>query len=83
MELGKRCLLVILEHLCAITVPAAAGVLHHDVKVRIEPAERRLQVVDRVTFADAVTADKTGAYRFVLYAGLEPRVVSPGWKTRE
>ena len=66
--------------LCAIAASVAAGTVHHDLEVRIEPAERRLQVVDRVSFAEAVTADEEGAYRFVLHAGLEPRVATPGWQ---
>jgi hypothetical protein len=82
MEFGKRCQLVILGVLCAITLPGAAGEVHHDLKVRIETADNRLEVVDRVTLAEAVTADETGAYRFVLHAGLQPRVVSPGWRLR-
>jgi hypothetical protein len=58
----------------------AAGTLHHDLEVRIEPSENRLQVVDRVDLAGAVKADKDGAFRFVLHAGLEPRVATPGWR---
>jgi hypothetical protein len=82
MELGNRWLLVIVGMLCAVAVPGAAEEVHHDLKVRIEIRDSRLEVVDRVTFVDAVMADETGAYRFVLHAGLEPRVVSPGWKLR-
>jgi hypothetical protein len=82
MEFGKRCQLVILGVLCAIALPGAAGEVHHDLKVRIETADNRLEVVDRVTLAEAVTVDETGAYRFVLHAGLQPRVVSPGWRLR-
>ena len=59
---------------------AAAATVHHDLEVRIQPDQNSLQVVNRVSFSDAVTADETGAYRFVLHAGLEPRVATPGWR---
>jgi hypothetical protein len=61
-------------------VSVVAGTVHHDLEVGIEPAEHRLQVVDRISFAGAVAADDAGAYRFVLHAGLEPSVVSSGWR---
>ncbi len=59
---------------------ALAGTVHHDLEVRIQPQQNSLQVVNRVSFSDAVTPDESGAYRFVLHAGLEPRVVTPGWR---
>jgi hypothetical protein len=59
---------------------AAAGTVHHDLEVRIEPAKNSLQVVNRVSVLDAVKPDENGAYRFVLHAGLEPRVLTPGWR---
>jgi aminopeptidase N len=58
----------------------SAAALHHDLAVRIFPVEHRLEVTDRVSFFGAVTADETGAFRLVLHAGLEPRVVTPGWR---
>jgi hypothetical protein len=59
---------------------AAAGTVHHELEVRIEPDQNSLQVVNRVSFSGAVTADENGAFRFVLHAGLEPRVATPGWR---
>ncbi len=59
---------------------AAAGTVHHDLEVRIEPGKNSLQVADRVSISDAVNPDENGAYRFVLHAGLEPTVVTPGWR---
>ena len=58
----------------------AAATVHHDLEVRIQPDRNSLQVVNRVSFSDAVTPDENGAYRFVLHAGLEPRVATPGWR---
>ena len=59
---------------------AAAATVHHDLEVRIQPDQNSLQVVNRVSFLDAVTPDENGAYRFVLHAGLEPKVATPGWR---
>ena len=58
---------------------SSAGTVHHDLEVRIEPDEKSLWVVDRVSFSDAVTPDEDGAFRFVLHAGLEPKVRTAGW----
>ncbi|MFV2072931.1 MAG: hypothetical protein ACC742_09810, partial [Thermoanaerobaculales bacterium] len=73
--------------LVAILGSASAGAgqdtLHHRLSVEIQPAEHTLQVVDRVSFVGAVTADEAGGYRFVLHAGLAPRVTSPGWKLEQ
>ena len=66
--------------LCIASTWAAADTVHHDLEVRIEPDQNSLQVVDRVSFVDAVAIDENGAYRFVLHAGLEPRVATPGWR---
>ena len=65
---------------CVAAASAAEGTIHHDLVVRIEPSERRIQVVDRVSFAEAVQSDQNGAFRFILHAGLEPRVATPGWR---
>jgi len=70
---------VVILVLCITSTWVAAATVHHDLEVRIQPDQNSLQVVDRVTFKEAVTADETGAYRFVLHAGLEPRVATPGW----
>jgi len=66
--------------LCVASTSVAAGTVHHDLEVRIEPGQSSLQVVDRVSFVDAVAIDENGAYRFVLHAGLEPRVANLGWR---
>jgi hypothetical protein len=71
---------VFVAALCVAATSVAAGTVHHDLVVRIEPAEQRLHVLDRVSFAEVVTADESGAYRFILHAGLEPRVTTPGWR---
>jgi len=74
--------LTIVMILCIASTWAAAGTVHHDLEVRIEPDQNSLQVVDRVSFVDAVAIDENGAYRFVLHAGLDPRVATPGWRLR-
>ena len=67
--------------ICSVAATwAAAGTVHHDLEVRIEPGKNSLQVANRVSISDAVSPDENGAYRFVLHAGLEPRVVTPGWR---
>ena len=58
----------------------AAEVLHHQIEVLLEPAERTIQVADTLRLDGAVSADAGGAYRFVLHAGLTPEVVTPGWR---
>lgn len=80
MSFRHKGLLTMVVILCVMSSWASAGTVHHDLEVRIEPETHRLQVVDLVSFADAVSADENGAYRFVLHAGLEPRVATPGWR---
>jgi hypothetical protein len=82
MQFGNFRLFVTLAALCVAAAPVVAGVVHHDLDVRIDPGGRRLEVVDRVSFVETVAADESGAFRFVLHAGLAPRVVSPGWTLR-
>ncbi len=62
---------------------AAAATVHHDLEVRIQPDQHSLQVLNRVNFSEAVAPDENGAYRFVLHAGLEPRVETPGWRLQQ
>jgi hypothetical protein len=49
--------------------------------VRLNPAAHTLQAIDRISL-NGVTPDANGAYRFVLHAGLDPTVVTPGWTLR-
>ena len=65
---------------CIVPTLALSGTLHHELEVRIAPGRHSLQVVNRVGVLDAVTPDENGAYRFVLHAGLEPKVATPGWR---
>jgi hypothetical protein len=66
--------------LCIASTWALAGTVHHDLEVRLDADQSSLQVVDRTSFSDVVAPDENGAYRFVLHAGLEPRVATPGWR---
>ena len=60
--------------------PAATAPIQHQLRVRLAPATHSIRVVDRIRLAEAVTPDADGAIRFVLHAGLEPHVTTPGWK---
>ena len=80
MSLRNTSFLTLVAIFCFASTGALAGTVHHDLKVRIEPDENGLQVVNRLSFVDAVETDENGAYRFVLHAGLEPRVATPGWR---
>jgi hypothetical protein len=66
--------------LCIASTWGLAATVHHDLEVQIEPDKSSLRVIDRVSFQDAVSPDESGAYRFVLHAGLQPRVATPGWR---
>ena len=64
--------------------PATASeTVHHDLEVRLGPDEHHLRVIDTVVLGHAVTADEQGGFRFVLHAGLNPRVETPGWELQE
>lgn len=54
--------------------------LHHDLYVKIDPARHSIAVRDAIALRDAVDRDAGGAWRFVIHAGLSPRVKTPGWK---
>ena len=80
MRSEYRGFLTVVVVLCIASTWAAAATVHHDLEVGIEPGQHSLEVVDRVSFSEAVAADENGAYRFVLHAELEPRVTTPGWR---
>jgi len=79
MILRRVCVLV-----SVVWAVAAAGfsaeIVHHDLEVRIDPAEQAVAVVDDLSLNGAVVADENGAYHFVLHAGMAPRVTTPGWR---
>jgi hypothetical protein len=77
----SRALAALVAALLAGSGPAAAAdSVHHALEVRLAPAARSLEVRDRISLAGAVAPDADGALRFVLHAGLAPRVLSPGWR---
>jgi hypothetical protein len=80
MRVNKPLIPALVTIICTAAVSVTATTVHHDIDVRIEPGENWLHVTDRVDFVEAVAADEKGAYRFVLHAGLEPRVSTPGWR---
>ncbi len=72
-------LLVVPGLAVAVAAPAApAGALHHHLTVRLDPGSGSIRAVDTV----APTLDAGGHASFVLHAGLEPRVLTPGWSLR-
>ncbi|MCP4900419.1 MAG: M20/M25/M40 family metallo-hydrolase, partial [bacterium] len=69
-------LLAAVPALCADIQPSH---LHHRLSVQLNPSAHRLQVVDRITFAEGDVSGSESV-RFVLHAGLEPSIQAPGWR---
>ncbi len=69
----------------ALLLGAASSVLgmepalHHDLTVQLEPEKHLLDVHDTMTPAGIVKPDESGAYHFVLHAGLAPEALTKGW----
>jgi len=61
----------------------SAATLHHQISVRIHPADHNLDVVVRVSLGEAVSPDDEGAFRFVLHAGLAPKILTEGWRLEQ
>jgi len=59
---------------------AAARPMHHELAVRLDPAAHTLEVTDWIVLGDGIRPSADGSYRFVLHAGLDPRVLTSGWK---
>jgi len=66
--------------LAAASSPVWATPTHHDLDIRLDPAGQRIEVVDRLLVGRDVALDPDGTYHFVLHAGLEPEVPTPGWR---
>ncbi len=65
---------------CLVGIVAGEDVLHHDLKITVDPNSHSIHVVDLIDPVGRVAKDAEGAYRFVLHAGLAPEVVTPGWR---
>jgi aminopeptidase N len=65
-----RCILPVL--LCFCSPSLIAGLLHHEISVRLDPAEGTLQASDEIDLPAGVEAV------FLLHAGLDPRSPTPG-----
>jgi len=65
---------------CSVAGGEVPEVLHHDLNVRIDPVQHRIEVVDRIDRLGSVVRDAEGGYRFVLHAGMAPEVTTPGWR---
>ncbi len=81
LDLRPSWFLLALVPALVLSVPAAAAVPHHQLSVRLHAADHRVEVGDVLTL-DGVAPGPGGAYRFVLHAGLDPRVVTPGWSLK-
>jgi hypothetical protein len=57
-----------------------AAPTHHDLRVKLDPAGHRIEVVDRVMPGRDVALDADGTYHLVLHSGMGPEVVTPGWR---
>ncbi len=76
----RRALLSVIGSLLISGVAAAGQPMHHELAVRLDPAAHRLEVTDWIILGEDIQADGDGAYRFVLHAGLDPEVLTAGWK---
>lgn len=70
------CAAIMLFLLIALDVPGsdAAGIPHHDLTVSIQPEKHSLAATDTVTLPE----DFPREFVFVLHAGLNPKIFSPG-----
>jgi hypothetical protein len=80
MSCSRLALLPLLVLLVIAGTGSAADTVHHVLDLRLDPAAHSIEVVDTLGFESAVAPDGEGGYRFVLHAGLEPRVLTPGWR---
>jgi len=54
--------------------------LHHQLKVRLDPGAHRIEVRDTLSSSDGGRDLVANGLRFVLHAGLAPRVVTKRWR---
>ena len=54
--------------------------INHGLQVRLDLEGQSLEVVDSIRSLGVRGADADGGLRFVLRAGLDPEVESPGWR---
>ena len=54
--------------------------INHGLQVRLDLEGQSLEVVDSIRSLGVRGADADGGLRFVLHAGLDPEVESPGWR---
>ena len=71
---------VVIFALLAASVPCWSSPTHHELEVRLDPANHSMEVVDRVLVGRDVALDADGTYHLVLHAGLAPEVRTPGWR---
>ena len=66
--------------LTTLAAPAFADGLHHDLRVRLDLEQHRLEVRDRITLNGGGVRDSDGSVRFLLHDGLQVEVTSRGWR---
>ncbi|HZE88615.1 MAG TPA: M1 family aminopeptidase, partial [Verrucomicrobiae bacterium] len=59
--------------------PPAPPPVHHALTVRLDPAHHAIRVTDAMDLTGA-PIEPGGGYRFLLHAGLAPKVLTPGWR---
>ncbi len=70
-----RCMSALL--IWAVSLPAQ-DVIHHELKIHLEPEQHRLEVTDTITLPKNLIAQRGGTVHFLLHGGLEPRTSTPG-----
>ncbi|MFQ5597855.1 MAG: M28 family peptidase [Nitrospiria bacterium] len=56
----------------------AEGLIHHDMKVVLEPDAHILEVEDRIVLPASHRPGPDGRFHFLLHGGLNPRALTPG-----
>jgi hypothetical protein len=64
-------------------VNADSGELHHQLRVKLQPASHTITVEDQLELTGVVEPDEGGAYRFVLHEQLQVQLRSGGWRLEQ
>jgi len=74
----RRALVLLAILLAAGAASGATTGIHHDLEVRLDPDAHRIEVRDHLRLGESPPPE--GGRRFLLHAGLEPRVEGAGWR---
>ncbi len=72
MRFSLKLIFVNLTALLCLTGGVSAAPIHHDLKVKLDPAAHHMSVRDTMTGLADLERDSDGALRFLLHAGLNP-----------